>query len=590
MKKKKLIHKIFPSYLIIIVISLFAISSLAVYKVRSFYLKQTNDNLLSIARIVDAHVKMEFDAENLEKLDLICKTLGEKSFLRITLVELDGVVLGDTEENPVNMENHADRPEVIQAISQGVGVSTRFSPTLRKHMMYIAVPHFQNNQLVGTVRVSVPIVELRDAFKSVYLWMLGIGLLIVLLSAVISYIIAKRITSPLEKMKVSAVKFAQGDFSQRITVPDSVELASLANTLNSTAVQLQKRIEIISNQRNEQDAVLSSMVEGVIAFDTHERVININPAAAKILNLEYEKVNNRLLEEVIRNPELRNYAREIFNEKKSREKEISINDGQLILQTHGTILYDATGEEMGFLLVMHDITAIRELDTVRKDFAANVSHEIRTPITAIKGFVETLMDGAVNDPETAREFLEITDRHINRLNDLIDDLLTLSRIQELGEVESIKVARKNLNEAVNSALNDCKHEADDKNIELVLEAGEQFEADINSELLERAVSNLINNAIHYSPENEKVIITLSGTDNEILISVKDNGCGIEEKHLQRIFERFYRVDKNRSRQLGGTGLGLSIVKHIVKAHNGRIEVKSVIGKGSTFTIYLPSGK
>jgi len=589
MKKKKLIHKIFPSYLIVIVISLIAISSLAVYKVRSLYLSQTKDHLLSIARILDTNIKTEFDLRNIKELDLICKTLGDKSFLRITLVELDGVVLGDTEENPVNMENHADRPEIIQALADGIGVSTRLSPTLNIQMMYIAIPHYQNNKIVGAIRVAVPMVELRETLKSIYIWIIGIGIIIIFISALISYFLAKIMTLPLDGMKEAAIKFAQGDYSHRIPVPDSMELASLANTLNSTAVQLQKRIEIISNQRNEQDAVLSSMVEGVIAFDTRERVININPAAAKILNLGYEKANNRLLEEVIRNPELRNYAREIFNEKKSREKEISINDGQLILQTHGTVLYDASGDEMGFLLVMHDITAIRELDTVRKDFAANVSHEIRTPITAIKGFVETLLDGAVNDPETAREFLEITDRHINRLNDLIDDLLILSRIQELGEVESIKVVRKNLTEVVNSTLNDCKQEAEDKNIELVLEAGEQFEADINSELLERAISNLINNAIHYSPENEKVMVTLSGADNEILISVKDNGCGIEEKHLQRIFERFYRVDKNRSRQLGGTGLGLSIVKHIVKAHNGRIEVKSVIGKGSIFTIYLPSG-
>lgn len=588
MKKKPLIYKIFPGYLIIIILSLSISGWLTARKIHSFYISETRQNLLSIAQLVEQNIRTDFSIDNIARLDSISKEFGKATTTRITLIHKSGVVFGDSDEDPKTMENHADRPEFLSAMQDNIGVSIRFSPTLQERMMYLSVPYSQDGKVVGIVRTSIPITSIDDALAGIDSWIIIVGLLIAFISVIISYFVSRNITLPIKEMKEDAEKFAAGDFTGRLRTPNSEELASLAKTLNKTALQLQDRINTVTNQRNELNAVLSSMVEGVMAFDTNERLLKINETAAKMLEVNYQSAENRLLQEVVRNNELRSFIQRILSERKPMEGEIYLKDGQVILQIQGTILIDAQKQEIGCLIVLHDITKIKKAEIIRREFVANVSHEFRTPLTTIKGNIETLLDGALDDKESARSFLETTNKHIDRLEELIQDLLILSKIERDSEAESIELNYLPILSAIESAVGNCQIEADNKNIRIEITGSKDLEAKINEQLLEQAVFNLLMNAIRHSEENSKIEIYLSAFNDEIVIQVKDYGCGIEQKHLERIFERFYRVEKDRSRKSGGTGLGLAIVKHIVQAHNGRIEVESEVGKGSVFRIILPS--
>jgi two-component system phosphate regulon sensor histidine kinase PhoR len=292
---------------------------------------------------------------------------------------------------------------------------------------------------------------------------------------------------------------------------------------------------------------------------------------------------------VVRNPELQNFIEQTLAGSEAVESQVIIlnEDEERYLQFRGTILRDATGNKIGTVVVFDDVTRLRKLENMRKDFVANVSHELKTPITSIKGFIETLMDGAINDPEDARRFLDIIARQTHRLNAIIDDLLTLSKIEQQTEKTQIQLQSSPLLPTLTAAAQLCEVRATPKDIRMRIDCSEDLTVSINPPLLEQAVVNLIDNAVKYSPEHGEVMIRALPNDTEVLIQVIDRGCGIEPRYLPRLFERFYRVDKARSRKLGGTGLGLAIVKHIVQAHDGRVTVESTPGTGSVFTIHLP---
>jgi two-component system phosphate regulon sensor histidine kinase PhoR len=390
-------------------------------------------------------------------------------------------------------------------------------------------------------------------------------------------------------MQRGAQRFARGDLGFRLPVPATEELESLALALNQMATELHDRINRITEQRNELDTVLSSMVEGVIAFDKDGRVINLNQAAANILGISTAVSRGRTLREVIRNADLQQCIARVLERQETQESEIVLSDN-LYLQTHGAVLYDAHNNPVGAVVVLNDITRIKHLEHVRRDFVANVSHELRTPVTAIKGFVETLQEGAIHDPESAIRFLGIIGAHIDRLNAIVGDLLTLSRIETAADLHAVTLIPGSVNEVVRAAIENCSAEASEKSIKLEVAMSGNIMALIDSAQLEKAVVNLLTNAIRYSEPGSTVTIRIEKVAGEIVISVQDHGCGISEEHLPRIFERFYRVDNDRSRKLGGTGLGLAIVKHIALAHQGRVSVQSQPGKGSTFRVHLPTSE
>ncbi|MBN1104451.1 MAG: PAS domain-containing protein, partial [Deltaproteobacteria bacterium] len=366
------------------------------------------------------------------------------------------------------------------------------------------------------------------------------------------------------------------------------EMRGLAEAMNQMATQLSERMSTVIRQRGELEAVLSSMVEGVIGVDSEERVIAMNDAAAKIFGRSQEDAQGRSIQEVVRNPDLQAFVKTALSSDEPVEEDILIySKDERVLSGCGTVLLDAKGKRAGALIVLNDVTRLRKLENIRKDFVANVSHEIKTPITAIKGFVETLRDSGEKTAEETERFLGIIHKHVNRLEAIVEDLMSLSRIEQEAEREEIPMSESRVQTVLQTAVQICEGRAEEKKIAIALSCPPDITAVIDPPLLEQAVVNLLDNAIKYSGEEGAVHVEALGTDQEIIIHVRDQGRGIEKAHLPRLFERFYRVDKARSRKMGGTGLGLAIVKHIVEAHKGRVEVESILGRGSTFSIILP---
>jgi two-component system phosphate regulon sensor histidine kinase PhoR len=352
--------------------------------------------------------------------------------------------------------------------------------------------------------------------------------------------------------------------------------------------QLRHRIHTITAQKNEQDALLFSMTEGVVAVDHERRVLYFNRAAGQILELQPHNVVGRRLSEVVRIAEVLEMIEEISGRGELLSREIEIEGAKpQYLQFNVSPLHLAGTSQSGVVMVFSDVTQLRELEGMRRNFVANVSHELRTPLTSIQGFAETLLNPAVTDPVEIRKFLTIIQRHAARLGRIIEDILMLSRIERDQSAHQIELKVEKLQPSLSSAIEVCMPKAEKKQIRLEMFCSPELSAAIDPYLIEQAVINLVDNAIRYSDGGKAIRVTAETAGSEILIRVADQGIGIAEKQLARIFERFYRVDKARSRELGGTGLGLSIVKHISIAHRGHVEVQSQLGRGSTFTIHLP---
>ena len=588
MYKKRLLWQLYPSFLLIIVISVVGVAWYASQSLHKFYLNDVADGLKSRAYLIEKQISANLTEHKFQEIDTLCKEIGDSSSTRITVILPNGEVIADSDEMPGNMRNHADRPEFKDALGQGSGNSIRFSETLGKKMMYQAIALKLNGEIQAVVRTSVPVTAIDEALKSIYVKLLWAGVIISICAGAISLAISKKISQPVEQMTEVAKHFASGELNLKLPISNTMELADLANSLNEMARQLNARIDTITEERSQIQAILSSMIEGILAVDSTGHIVSINNAAANLLNINASKSQGLSIEEAIRNPQLQEYIKNTLENKKPTKTDYFIlNDGGHSLQLLGSALTDNIGNNSGAVLVLHDITRTRQLEEIRRDFVANVSHELKTPITSIKGFVETLLDGAVNEPEQARRFLEIIAKHSDRLNAIIEDLLSLSRLEEDSEKRRLSFEETKIKPTLASAIELSKLKADQKYIRVELICDEEITAKINSPLIEQAVLNLIDNAIKYSQENSKILVSAQKKKNEILIMVTDQGCGIGKEHLDRIFERFYVVDKGRSRKLGGTGLGLSIVKHIAQVHGGHVAVNSELGKGCTFTIYLP---
>ncbi len=592
MRKKRLLWQLYPAYLLIMLVSLTAVAWYASSALRTFYLEQTKAGLEARALLVEDLFLSKMAKPDYQQIDALCKRLGQKSSTRITLILPDGKVVGDSDELPQKMDNHADRPEVINALAGRTGSSERYSYTLKESRMYVAVSLKHDGKIIGVLRTSISMSVVDQAVAAIQLRIAMGGFMVAILMAAISLWISRRITRPLEHLRIGAKRFARGNLTHKLPLTGSQEISDLADTLNQMAAELDEKIRDIVQQRNEREAILSSMIEGVLAVDTQERLIRLNQTAARFIGVDPARAQGRMLQEVVRNLNLQQLVTNVLATQKPQEDEILLHDnggGERYLHAHGAILRDAKDKEAGAVVVLHEVTRLKKLEKVRRDFVANVSHELRTPVTSIKGFVETLLDGAMNNPDELQRFLQIVATQTDRLNAIIEDLLTLSRIEQETEKAEIVLAPGSIKNVLYTAIEVCQMKASDKNIPIELNCDETLQAPINPPLLEQAIINLLDNAVKYSPPGQTIHLSANNTDEGVVIQVRDHGCGIGREHLPRIFERFYRVDKARSRKLGGTGLGLAIVKHIAQAHGGRASVESTVGEGSTFFIYLPLG-
>jgi two-component system phosphate regulon sensor histidine kinase PhoR len=588
MRRKRLLWQLYPSYLLITLVSLFAVAGLAAFSLERVYVSTMRNQLRQQAELVDDLIDFDFTADVERRLPEMCERLHTLSDIRVTLISTTGLVLCDSRKRE-QLENHADRPEIIAALRGEIGESMRFSTTIQQQLLYVAIPAVRHGKIIGVVRTAMPTTAIARDLRSFRAAVLTGGVVIALLAAGVSLWVARWISRPLEEMRAGAERFAHGDLEHPMLVPDSAEMARLAETLNEMARQLEERLRSTVRQNNEQQAVLASMVEGVLAVDSEHRIISMNRAAGELLGSSTGEVTGRSLHEVIRNVELRRLVNHALLSAAPIEGDVVMRgDPERVLQVQGTALRDARDRAIGAVIVLNDVTRFRQLETMRRDFVANVSHELKTPITSIKGFLETLLDGAIDDREDAERFLRIMAKHAERLNGIIEDLLALASIEQSEESGEIALEPTPLRDVLEAALNDCQARADERQVTVELACSDMVTARANPPLLEQAVVNLLDNAIKYSESGGRVEVAGTTDNGEVVISVRDHGCGIPLEHLPRIFERFYRVDRARSRKLGGTGLGLSIVKHIIQAHHGRVLVETKPGQGSTFSIRLPA--
>ncbi|MCX7933917.1 MAG: ATP-binding protein [Planctomycetota bacterium] len=587
MRRPRLFWRFFIAYVGVIVAAIAVSAFFALNQLHDLDLAQTKSDLEARTRLIISYLRDKGITTERDALNEICRSFGAVTATRITVILPDGEVAADSASDPKQMENHSDRPEVRSALSGAVGYAVRYSETLQQDMVYVAMPLIADGKTQAVVRTSLPLQRMRNIVRrasSEFLW--GASALAVC-AAVASFFVSRWLVRPIDRLRQSILEYQQTKKFRASLLPDSWELGILAQAISDMAANLEAQMRTIEGQKNEQQAVLASMVEGVLAVDGHERILHMNQAAEDFFEVRGEEARGKFIQEVIRHPELQGFIRQVLAEGRPGECAI-VRHGKedRHFQVRGAVL---RGEkEGGAVFVFHDISRLYRLERMRRDFVANVSHELRTPVTSIQGFAETLLAEGAGEEKQRREFLEIILRQAKRLTAIVDDLLELARVENLEERGEVSLALSALRPILQSAVQICNAKAEEKRIRLYLECPEDLQASLQSELFERAIINLVDNAIKFSGEETEVRIEAAREDNLIRIRVRDQGIGIPPEHLPRIFERFYRVDKARSRKMGGTGLGLAIVKHIIALHKGRVLVQSEVGRGSTFIVELPS--
>ncbi len=592
MISKSLVRQKFIPVALVLFVALGAVGWFSLNSLRDFIFQQSRDDLQVRAELLRPQMMRLLTSSTPDNLQQVCLRLGRSAQARITLVAEDGSVLCDSQEDPSRLDNHGDRPEIRQALKGASGHDVREGHYKKENTLYVAVPLVTHDRVSAVIRASLPLSSLGNTLDNLA-WPLSFaGLLFAVFAGLMLFYFSRDVVRHVGQVKSGAERFAEGDFSFRLPLTEIREFDGLSQALNNMAVQLDDRIRTITEQRNEQEAILTSMVEGVFAIDPDEIVIHLNQAAGRLFGINPQQAQGKPLQAVVRNTQLLDFVKKALDSRDLLEGEIELSwEGQVrYLQTRGSILRNTQNESIGAVFVLYDVTRLRKLETMRRDFVANVSHELKTPITSIKGFVETLLDGALKSPEDTKRFLGIVSKQAERLNAIIEDLLSLSRIEQDSETSEIVTEKCRLREVLENAINDCSPKASEKDVFLNLDCEIKLMARINPPLLEEAVVNLVDNAIKYSDAQKHIHIEAVHQNGGVTIRVKDQGRGIDVHHLPRLFERFYRVDKARSRQMGGTGLGLAIVKHIAQAHGGSVEVESHPGTGSVFSIHLPDSE
>jgi len=583
MKYKSIFKKLLTSYCIIIVVFMGFFIPLGVFTFRMQTYEATIKELQDLVSLIDTLLSLP----SIEKSSVFeyVQNLGETRSFRITLITKDGTVLADSRADPATLDDHSRRPEVISALTKGEGRAVRYSVSIQEEMVYYAQRKQLDTGELVIVRAALPLHLLNQEIRRFYLRFFLLMLLIGGISFLLAWYFSRSIEGPIKKLTDLARDFSKGASLSPIYLEGPEELQTLAYTLNTMAEEIEKRIQESTRRREEIETIFTCMREGVIVLDQHLRVYQANRAAFLMVGkteVPADFVGSPLLE-LFPLSELKTFVDQMLQHNTSFEGTVSSWDrNQKKFQVYGAPLLNS----QRYILVLHDITHLSRLEQIRKDFVANVSHELRTPITSIKGFVETLQDGAGEDPQLRRRYLDIIARHTIRMEHIIEDLLSLARIEQ-QEGRVLDTEDTNLNAMLKEVIELFEPPAKEKNIEVILSCPQGLTLKLNPSLFEQALANLLDNAIKYSPPDTRTTIEVRDLPAEIQILFRDEGNGIPARDLDRIFERFYRVDKSRSREAGGTGLGLSIVKHVVQLHGGTVSVHSVEGVGSTFTIHLP---
>jgi two-component system, OmpR family, phosphate regulon sensor histidine kinase PhoR len=590
--RARLFWRLGLTYGALLLVVLLAVQLYSARVIRSQAIRSANDQLASLLGLAFANPPLSTDPIELRNWT----SRAARSGARVTIIDNTGRVLVDSEADADKMENHADRLEFQDALAHGTGQSVHRSVTLGHELVYRAQRYDQPGNPPIVIRLALPLSQIDLSLVELRQRQLVATLVVLLIGALVAFAFARMFAARVQRLQRFSQRIAEGDFRPLIREGPRDELSDLADSLNLTAARMDREIRLLSGERNRSSAILRSMVEGVAVIDAEERLVFYNRAFSEILNVDPASAEGRPLIEVIRNSDLLSLIRRALRGDEGLQTDITMG----ITQTQSFSITAAPVKALdvsasgrapnekpsGAVVVLHDVTELRRLERVRQDFVANVSHEFKTPLTAIQGFAETLLAGALDDPENNRRFLEIIRNHAMRLARLTNDLLKLARI-EAGKME-LEFSSVGLLELIEACTETTLLKANRKEITLEISVPPQLPAVRgDAALLRDVLQNLLDNAIQYTPPRGHIAVAASATAREAIITVADTGIGIPLADSERIFERFYRVDAARSREAGGTGLGLSIAKHIVEAHGGKLWVESTVGQGSKFSFSLP---
>ena len=576
--KRSLFFKIFFSYLVVIAFSFIVLSTFIKNEIQQVMTGQIVEELQTYAGLIDLS-KTQFGFEQVRQI-------ARLSGSRVTLADVRGRVFADSEKDIAGLDNHLNRPEIQEARVRGKGKSVRFSQTLGVNMLYVAVTLHDKDQITGYVRLARPLHNVQNVIDQVYQTVFLTILIISIFSLIIALLVSYQLAKPIRAMEQFTRKLRQGDLQGSILLNTSDETKTLADNINYLVEELQSKIRLANEEKSKLMTALTSIDEGVLIVNIHESIEMVSPSLIHILKEPYGKIAGKTLMEAFRNADLQRLFLKFRQSQETATGEITLGGlHPVILQVSISEIHGYPDEEK-FMVVFHNVTRLKKLEQIRTDFIANVSHEIRTPLTAIIGYLETLQNGALESAEDARRFIDVMLRQAQRLHRLVEDLLTISKI-ELGEME-FHFEPILLSETVDHVISLLEAKAKEKKISMQNDLTRDLPPmKADRDRLCQILVNVLDNAVKFTGSGGRVTIDAEVQGNFVVLRIFDTGMGIPKEELQRLGERFYRVDKARSRELGGTGLGLSIVKHLMLVHGGKMEIDSRLGRGTSVSLFFP---
>jgi two-component system phosphate regulon sensor histidine kinase PhoR len=570
------------SFILVVLIIMGILGAYLVNSTHNSQLDNLRSQLENEARITaEASLPGFLSPDEPSDLDALAKKLGVEIEARITIIALDGVVLGDSEEDPSVMENHANRPEIMDALATGVaGESTRYSTTLGQMMMYVAVPVIYQHEALGVARISLPLTAVESLVRQVTVIIIIAMAVATALVVLAAWIIARTTTRPIRRLTTASKRIASGKLGQKITIGAKDEVGELTHAFNEMSAKTKELVETISGDRTRLATILDNMADGVIMTDAEGNISLANRAAENLFNIK--DAENKPLIEVVRDHEIDELLKLCL--KTAGTQTVQYESGISKRYLRAIAIPVIHNELTSVLLLLQDLTELRNLQTTRRDVIGNISHEFRTPLAGIKAMVETLRDGAVDDKETAGDFLARIDSEVDRLTQLVAELTELSRI-ETGKAE-LKKEPLDLNQLVEEVIAQLSPQAKRQKLSIARESAADLPfVPADKDRVRQVIANLVHNAIKFTPAGGRITITSRALEGSVVVDIADTGIGIPKEDLPRVFERFYKGDKARAGE--GTGMGLAIAKHVIEAHGGNIWVESEEGKGSTFSFSLP---
>ena len=568
-------------FVLLIIIIMGALGAYLVNSTRNHQLDTLRTQLGNEARITaEASLPGFLSQDKEQTIDDITSKLGEQIDTRVTIIALDGTVLGDSEEDPATMENHANRPEIRDALNNSIGESTRYSTTLEQRMMYVAVTISHQGEVLGTARVALPLTEVESLVRQVTVIIITAMVAATLLVILAAWLIARITTRPIRQITAASKKMASGELEQKIAIQTGDEVQELAHSFNEMSSKLKELVGTISADKARLETILDNMADGVIMTDTERNILLANRAVKELFNIR--DAENKPLIEAVRDHEVDELLKLCLQNADMQDVQYESGTSQRFLRAIAVPITNY--KPGGALILFQDLTDIRNLQTTRRELIGNISHEFRTPLAGIKAMVETLQAGAVKDREVAKDFLTKIASEIDRLTQMVAELTELTRI-ETGKTE-LRLETVNLNQLIKEIIKQLSPQAEVQQLSIKKDLDATLppvQADAGR--IRQVIINLTHNAIKFTPPGGNITIASCSDKNSVTIDVTDTGIGISRSDLPHVFERFYKAD--RARSSGGTGMGLAIAKHVVEAHGGSIQVQSEEGKGSTFSFTLP---